>query len=379
MDLPFEFDLETLKIPLPGPHPCGVNLQADDAGRKLRAKLRDLREEARRIERRADDGDATEGGWPAAVSLWRQLRDESVTTIREVSRDTAVASLLLESLVRTDGLAGLGFGCHVARTLIKNWWTDLYPIPDPDDGPADEAAMVEERAGPLIRLAGLESEGLLAPALLRVPLTRNRDGETYGLCHWKSSQELVSENDPEKLSMAVSRGAIAPADFAAAVAATPPEHFSATSQLLAATRDAWEGLCEAVSTASNGLATIPGSSVRQFFEDFGTALRTIAPHVAEHPRAPEDGAPGKAVAAVSAGSLNAPSPGTREEAFVQLERIAGYFEQHDPHSLLATQIRNVVRLGRLPRAEYFREVIGDSSALESLFKFVGIGTGPPST
>lgn len=375
MDMPF--DIECLRSPLPGPHPCGINLQEDDTGRKLRSKLRDLREEARRIERRADDGDVAEGGWPAAVPLWKQLRDESAAAIRDVSRDTAVTSLLVEALVRTDGLAGLTFGCNVAQVLVESWWADLFPIPDPEDGPADEAALLEERAGPLIRLAGLESEGLLAPALLRIPLTRNRDGDTYGLCHWKSSQDLASENDPEKLAMAVSRGAIAPSDFTAAVAATPAEYFAATFAMLNTARDAWEGLCDAVSKASSGAATVPGSSVRQFFEDFATAIKTIAPAVADPAPGPTNDEPQTPVEGGARSVTGA--PGTREEAFLQLERIAVYFEQHDPHSLLATQIRNVVRLGRLPRAEYFRELIGDGAALETLFKFVGIGTNAPPT
>ena len=43
-----------------------------------------------------------------------------------------------------------------------------------------------------------------------------------------------------------------------------------------------------------------------------------------------------------------------------------------PHSLIAFQLRNVVRLGRMPPAEYYREVIPDGAALQSLFKFVGI-------
>jgi type VI secretion system protein ImpA len=79
-----------------------------------------------------------------------------------------------------------------------------------------------------------------------------------------------------------------------------------------------------------------------------------------------------------AGTDASGSPAGREEAFRQLEKIAAYFERHDPHSLLATQIRNVVRLGRLPLADYYKELIADGSALQTLFKFVGIETPPSS-
>jgi type VI secretion system protein ImpA len=84
-------------------------------------------------------------------------------------------------------------------------------------------------------------------------------------------------------------------------------------------------------------------------------------------------------AAAGGGATDASgSPGGRDEAFRQLEKIAAYFERHDPHSLLAAQIRNVVRLGRLPLAEYYKAVIADGTALDTLFKFVGIGSPPGS-
>lgn len=64
MPLSFEFDPNSFREPLAGDNPCGIDLQADEAGRGIRSTLRDLREEARRLERRADDGDTSEGAGP---------------------------------------------------------------------------------------------------------------------------------------------------------------------------------------------------------------------------------------------------------------------------------------------------------------------------
>ena len=69
-------------------------------------------------------------------------------------------------------------------------------------------------------------------------------------------------------------------------------------------------------------------------------------------------------------------PCNREDAFQRLEMVADYFDRHDPHSLLSAQIRHVVRLGRLPREEFFAALIEDKNALKTLFKTVGIA--PPS-
>ena len=65
-------------------------------------------------------------------------------------------------------------------------------------------------------------------------------------------------------------------------------------------------------------------------------------------------------------------PVTREHMIVQLEQIAEFFEQHDPHSLIGAQIRNIVRMARLSRTEYYRELIGDEAALESLKRIAGL-------
>ncbi|MFM8539633.1 MAG: hypothetical protein ACKOES_16430, partial [Planctomycetaceae bacterium] len=71
----FVLDLDVLRVPVAADAPAGIDLQIDEAGRARRSALRDLREEARRIERQADEGDAAAGGWPAAVGIWRQVRD----------------------------------------------------------------------------------------------------------------------------------------------------------------------------------------------------------------------------------------------------------------------------------------------------------------
>jgi type VI secretion system protein ImpA len=377
MPCSFTIDLERLRQPLEGEHPGGINLQIDEEGRRIRSALRDLREEARRIERHADEGDSSEGGWPAAIPIWRRLRDEAIETLTDRSRDTSVAALLIEAVARTDGFAGLAAGFTAAQTMVEAAWNELYPMPDPEDGPADEATLLEERSMPLVRLSGLDTEGLLQPALLRVPLTRDRAGESLGLCHWKSSRDLLGETDSEKIDLAVARGGIAPETFAAAVEATDSDFLTSNYREMQQAAAAWERLCEAVSTVSDGKAVIPVTPLRSFFEECDAAIRSFAPVVTVSAEADavteaEPEAAGGPVAAAAGGPAGPPQ--TREQAFGQLEQIAGFFEKHDPHSLLAAQIRNIVRLGRLPRAAYYQELIADGSAIEALFKFVGIKT-----
>lgn len=370
MPLSIDIDADQFLHPLEGDHPGGENLQATEEGRALRSELRGLREDARQIERKADEGDTSDGGWPAARTVWGHLRDQSLDVLRTRSRDLDVAALLIEALARTDGFAGLAAGFDLTRELVTAAWNDLYPIPDPEDGPADESAVSEERALPLQRLVGIESEGLLVPAILHVPLTEGRSGEQFGLCHWRSTRELIHEDNEEKLKLAVERGGVAPAQFEQAVSSTPLSHLKTIYAELQAAAAAWEALSNAVTEVSGGAAVVPAGPIRDLFEECDNAFRTFAPAVI--PREAVETHADDPDSTDEPGHSTPGAPSDREEAFRQLASIAEYFERHDPHSLIASQIRNVVRLGRLPRAEYYRELLRDDAALALLFRAAGM-------
>jgi len=372
----FVLDLDLLRAPISPEAPVGVNLQTDEAGRARRSALRDLREEARRVERQADEGDLTSGGWPAAVGIWRKVRDEAAEILLRHSRDTSVAALLIEALSRTDGFAGLALGFDATRALVETAWNDLFPVPDPEDGPVTDELRLEERSMPLVRLSGLDSEGLLIPAILRIPLTSDRGGEPLALCHYKSSRDLANETDGEKVQLAVSRGATSPEQFSNAVHGSDTPFFRTLFANLQSARESWQRLCDSVDTASGGAASLPVSPLRTLFEECDAAIRGFAPQAVPAPVAESEAAPAESSEPAPAGRpspLGAGDPvRDRETAFRQLDQIAGFFERNDPHSLIAFQLRNIVRLGRMPPADYYREVIPDAAALQAMFKFVGI-------
>jgi len=377
--MPLSVDIETddFRSPISEESPCGENLQTSEEGRAARSSLRDLREEARRIERRADDGDTSEGGWPAARGVWAKMRDGGLEILRNRSRDLDIAAMTIEALARTDGFVGLAAGFAMTRAIVESSWHDLFPIPDPEDGPADEEAVVEERTMPLQRLVGIDSEGLLIPAILHIPLTQSRSDEQYALCHWRSSRDLVHEESEEKLKLAVERGAVSPAQFEQAVATTPVPHLKEVYLDLCQAAEQWELLSTAVSSASGGTAVLPAGPIRDLFEECDAAIRTFAPAAIPAPEqtATDSGDAAATDDAGGEGESRAGRPGAptgRAEAFSQLESIADFFERHDPHSLIGAQIRNVVRLGRLPREAYYRELLRDEAALSLLFRAAGM-------
>ena len=376
MPLSVDIDPDLFSSPISGDFPAGENLQLSEEGRAARSALRDLREEARRIERRADDGDSSEGGWAAARSVWVDVRDRGLDILRNRSRDLDIAAMTIEALARTDGFVGLAAGFAMTQIMVESSWNNLFPIPDPEDGPAGDEAVVEERTLPLQRLVGIDSEGLLIPAILHIPLTQSRSDEQYAICHWRSSRDLVNEQSEEKLKLAVERGAVSPAQFEQAVATTPLPHLKEVYLELCQAAEQWELLSNAVSTASGGNAVLPAGPIRDLFEECDAAIRTFAPAAIPAPEQAAsdsgDAAADEAGADGEGGGGRAGAPTGRAEAFSQLESIADYFERHDPHSLIGAQIRNVVRLGRLPREAYYRELLRDESALSLLFRAAGM-------
>jgi type VI secretion system protein ImpA len=378
MALSIDLDPTSFGTPLEGDAPSGENLQASEEGRAARSALRDLREEARRMERKADDGDTSDGGWPAARSVWADARDQALDILRTRSRDLDVAAICVEALARTDGFAGLAAGFAMTRAMVESSWDTLFPAPDPEDGPADEEAIVNERTLPLQRLVGIDAEGLLAPAILRIPFTQGRGDEQYALCHWKSSRELVNEESEEKIKLAIERGGVSPAQFAEAVSSTPISHLKEVFRDLSSAAAAWEALSEEIASVSHGNAVVPAGPLRDLFEECGNAIQIFAPAAIPSEDSEEHGDSGDAGGDARETGGGSATPSGREDAFRKLEAIAGFFERNDPHSLTAAQIRNVVRLGRLPRSDYYRELLRDDAALALLFRASGMDGGDDS-
>jgi type VI secretion system protein ImpA len=378
MALSIDLDPTSFGTPLEGDAPSGENLQVSEEGRAVRSALRDLREEARRMERKADDGDTSDGGWPAARGIWADARDQALDILRTRSRDLDVAAICVEALARTDGFAGLAAGFAMTLAMVESSWDTLFPAPDPEDGPADDEAIVNERTLPLQRLVGIDAEGLLAPAILRIPFTQGRGDEQYALCHWKSSRELVNEESEEKIKLAIERGGVSPAQFAEAVSSTPISHLKEVFRDLSSAAAAWESLSDVVASASGGNAVVPAGPLRDLFEECGNAIQAFAPAAIPSEDSEEHGDSGDAGGDARETGGGSATPSGREDAFRKLEAIAVFFERNDPHSLTAAQIRNVVRLGRLPRSDYYRELLRDEAALALLFRASGMDGGDDS-
>ena len=367
--------------------PSGVNLRDDPTAAATWSTIRDFRDEARRTERRADDG-GDDSSWRSAVPTWAKARDLSLGLLRDKTHDLAVAAVLTEALLRTDGFAGLAAGFDIARTMIQSQWDSLFPAPDPEDGPADDETVANERILPLTRLIGIDTDGLLIAAILNAPLTDGRSCDPLGLGHQRISaslQGLADGRSPE-----ADRGrVVTPEQFKTAVLESQKDFLTDVYGDLNRAATAWIALSEAVATASAGMAVLPTGPFTSLFAECRDVLKSAAPsRIAAiesestlPPPATDAPLPEKGNAHPTAPMGPPPLASTvitREDAIAALARVAEFFEKSDPHSLIAVQIRNIVRMASLPRDQYYRELIGDPAVLTTVGKLVGLSFEEPS-
>ena len=186
-ELPEGFDLAALLAPIPGDAPAGVDLRGDASPQSLYYRLRDARADARASERAARRGERNRESAPPPE--WRTIRDLGVEVIAGHSKDLEIAGWLTEALLRSDGLPGFTAGVQLMTGLVEDFWDDLFPLPD-EDG-------VATRVRPVAGLNGQSGEGMLGPALRRVPLFLRPDGSPMPFWQFEQSENLAKIGDPE--------------------------------------------------------------------------------------------------------------------------------------------------------------------------------------
>lgn len=361
MTLATPIDIERFRQPLAAESPSGKNLRLPDdpATYKLWDDLKSLRTEARRIEKKADEGEP-DRTWTSALSKWKDIHDAALAILAGTSYDLYVVQYLIEALVRLEGFEGLATGFDVARTLVEAHWGSLFPVPDLEDGQVDGD---ELRALPLMQLCG--SDSLLEQALLRVPLTGTAAAGGQGLMDYRASRTHV---DSSKLEI-----------FKEALTKTPADRVRAWFQAASGAAEHADALQKAVQAATNGRFQVQTGALEQLLEE---ARRVATEHANDVVRPlieaqqPASGSPTTpADAGAQVGTARPPlatGPTTREDALAFLIKAAEYFEGSDRHSLIGAHIRRTVTLANMSRERFYRELITESSALEQLGRIVGL-------
>lgn len=354
--LPDDIDLAALLAPASEASPAGDNLREDISPKSIYYRLRDARGAARAAERAADSNPEEE---TPAIPQWREVRSLTLEALTGKTKDLELAAWLTESLVRTDGLAGLAAGARVIAGLAAKFWDqNLYPLPD-EDGAGT-------RVAPVAGLNGEGGDGTLIQPLRKLVLFNRPDGAPVMLYQYQDSERTAGIADAARRKQRLDAGVTAFDALEGWAKAGGAARFGALRAAVTEARDAWAEMTD-VLDAKAGAAAPPTSRVRGVLDELHEIAVRYGPIMAEPPATGEAGAVAGEVSAVS----SVPG-GSREEMLQELARVAAWFRRAEPQSPLAYTLDEAVRRARMTWPELLAELVDDASSRRAILNSLGI-------
>jgi type VI secretion system protein ImpA len=359
-------DLEPLLAPISAESPTGVNLRLDATPDSPYYRIRDARQAAG-SEERANPGDRS-----AALPHWAAVQEVALEALRHQTKDLRFSCPLSEALLRTAGVPGLRDGFRLTRELVERFWDKLYPMPD-DDGLAT-------RVAPIAGLNGDgETPGTLIDPIHALPLTASLMLKNYTFANYTTA--FAVETAPEETKKKkLAAGATTIEQIKQSVADTHASFYGTLRDDLKACLEEFRSLSQALGRRC-GHDTPSASYVRNALQGcLEVVLNLGAEKLKECDAKPEPPPtkPGPPPNGEGEGETEQSGlPRTREDALRQVEMLARFFREQDPHTILAFALEKVARWGRMPLPQLLVELIPDESARLGLF--VNVGITPPKT
>lgn len=321
--------------------------------------------------RRFDDPSLSQGEWVTEVKEadWIKVVRICEGILVNKSKDLRVASWLTEARCKLDGLDGLADGYKLLGQLSENYWNDIHPRPEDDD--------IEQRAGVLDWLVNQT-----ARLIRETPMTQSSKGCFSLLDH--DSARATAKNIERNPGMAEELGRAASVtleSFEAALKATPTQHFITGAQ-------AAERLMESLKATQIVLDARMGEyspafsssydaldDVYRFFQrhagiqDIQLPTEHNAVTIGNNGSLPGRIEPtfGGETIAVAGGPIR-----SRDQAIRQLQEIAAFFRQTEPHSPVAYLAEKAAKWGTMPLHEWLRTVVKDDGALLRMEELLGV-------
>ena len=355
-----ELDIPALLGAFDGDSRGGIDLREDDNPNNAYRKIRDARNEARDEERKADlDGEAS----PDATRLWRDVWSNGQDYLQNCAKDLEIVAYLVEASVRLGGFSGLTQSLTLTRELLENFWGELLPTPD-EDG-------IETTILPITRLNG----DVITYPIMRVPMTEDTSVGEFVVWQYTQAKQLEALS-PEEREQRISHGAITLELFNRSVAESSDGFYR---QLLSEIESARAALSSLNATFEEKAGEEFAPNLSKFstgLDEAEATLRVVAGNRLHVPEAESDDGEFVADGAVTSGGTGAGAArgeiSNRNDAIELLEKVAVWFEQHEPQSILPAEIRKAKRRARMTPEELYIDLISDTEVRQRLFKDVGI-------
>lgn len=344
-----DFDLEALVAPLDGG--AGADLRAGADGAAF-FRIKDLRAEARGAER--DAAATPEGDTPlveAGLRSWTELSELACEALATRGKDLEVACWLCEAQVRVRGFAGLADGLELVHRLIEAFWDEgLHPAED-EDG-------VLGRIAPAGGLLGLDGVAALLQPIRLLPLS-DRAPEVALWTVETAHAALPGGEDAAARERQQARRAEQVEQVSQALVRASTEFLRATHRDAALSAERVEALAALVD-AKAGVGRF-GSQVTEPLRAIVTVLeQNVGPRLVDAPaeadaQGAEPGAAGEVAADGAPRSVR-----NRAQAYEAILKIADFFAETEPQSLVARSLREVVRRARLPLEDLLTELLPEA-------------------
>lgn len=375
-----DFDIDALTAPIEESHPTGVDLRENRTTEF--SQLRDARRAASTAEREAALDPDRESD---AIASWKQILELAPHILTTQSKDLEVAAWFTEALMRIEGLPGLALGTQLIKTLVTQHWNELYPAPD-EDG-------TETRVKPLLGILGGESDGTLTTALRNLPITPEGSGNdsvyTFLWWHYDFALQASRIEIPEKKAQRVEQLGYSIDDIQMAVNASPNQFYT---EILSQ----GENMIKALSELQDALFSyakedkdLPVPRIGGFRDTVKDQYISCIEHLTKDKLVEEIATPsemeshdnGEEQASESSASVSTSDTApishkgpimNRQQALQQLEAVAQYFKQNEPHTPIAGALDRIIRWGSLPLPRLMQELLPGDQARQIYSQLTGI-------
>lgn len=335
--------------------------------------------DAIREARRFDDPSLSQGEWvrPIKEAEWDKVIARCTDILVSKSKDLRVAGWLTEASGKTLGLAGLADGFRLLGGLCDIYWDDVHPRAE--DGELDQ------------RMGALEWLLNQSVFLIReTPITQSPKGD-FSLLDQESARNNArnSERHPEMAGEASGKPRANLEAFDAALKDTPHRFFHAGMDAVVGLKTAMQALQVILDrqmgehSPSFTLAYDALDDLLRFHRRHGGGETLAEGHIGEDVPPPHR-EPSIAVEATASNTgINMGSrPASRAQAIRQLQEIAAFFRDTEPHSPVAYLADKAAHWGSMPLHTWLQSVVKDDATLLRVEELLGIerlpGTGGES-
>ena len=352
-----------------GENPAGTDLRADTSPMSDFQKIREARKSARAAERLLEvPPESEEERNRIAPPDWGSVLELGKRILASKSKDLEITAYLIEALVRLRRFPGLRDGYRLARGLVEDYWDGLHPSPEDSD--------TEMRFKLLFDLSGIGATGVLAVPIRKIPLTAETTAGCFSPVHYYQARSLGQIADANLRKKKIDEGAVTLEMIQKAVAETPASFYADLVADIAGSREEFRRFCEGVGERSGYVP--PAADLEGVLDSYLDIVKELArdklprtsPPKPSEPVAATDPPQGPAATPVVDPSLIK----DRNDALDRVLKVAAYFREHEPQSIIPYALEQIVQWSKLSLPELLAELIPEDGPRKNLFKQVGIKT-----